>query len=172
MKTLSTSRSEDEDLVCIVENDACGVDTIQAVAGCSVGKGNLILRDLGKHAYTFIDRKRGRAIRIIQRPEPLIERIDPRASELRAKVMGGAVTPAERDEFYARQAEVIEKILAIEIGELFHIRDVPQDIPERAKIFKSVQCTRCGEMVAEDHVRMKDGKVVCIPCAGEYGRGW
>ena len=34
--------SEDEDAVCVSENDACGVDAIQAVLGCSVGKGNLL----------------------------------------------------------------------------------------------------------------------------------
>ena len=30
--------SEDEDVVCVSENDACGVDAIQAVLGCSIGK--------------------------------------------------------------------------------------------------------------------------------------
>jgi len=138
----------------------------------AVRSGRAILRDLGKHAYTFIDRKKGKALRIVQRPEPLIERIDPRASELRTKVMAGAVTPAERDEFYARQAAVIEKILAIDIGELFHVRDVPPDVPERAKIFKSVQCTRCGDMVSEHRAQVRDRKFVCMPCAGEYSRGW
>src|SRR5512145_1306796 len=73
MDSLRAGRPDDEDLVCIVENDACGVDAIQLVAGCSVGKGNLILQDFGKHAYTFIDRKYDRAIRIVQRPEPVLD---------------------------------------------------------------------------------------------------
>lgn len=68
MYALRDGRSDDEELICIVENDACGVDAIQVAAGCSVGKGNLILRDLGKHAYTFIDRRYNRAIRLVQRP--------------------------------------------------------------------------------------------------------
>ena len=50
LQHLRAGRSEDEDLVAVVENDACGVDAIQLVAGCSAGKGNLILRDFGKHA--------------------------------------------------------------------------------------------------------------------------
>jgi formylmethanofuran dehydrogenase subunit E len=62
LQHLRTGRSEDEDLVSIVENDACGVDAIQLVAGCSAGKSNLILQDFGKHAYRFIDRKYNRAI--------------------------------------------------------------------------------------------------------------
>ena len=165
-------RSDGEDLVCIVENDACGVDAIQLVAGCSVGKGNLILKDYGKHAYTFIDRKSSRAIRLVQRPEPVIQRIDPAASALREKVMGGTATPAEQKEFHERQAAVIDRILTMPIEELFIAREVKPEIPVRAKIFTSVQCASCGEMVAEHRARVRDGKIVCIPCTGEYGRGW
>jgi formylmethanofuran dehydrogenase subunit E len=161
MAALRAGRSDDEELVCIVENDACGVDAIQLVAGCSVGKGNLILRDFGKHAYTFIDRKSNRAIRLVQRPEPVVQRIDPVASALREKVMGGTATPAEQKEFHERQ-----------IDELFMIKEVKPEIPVRAKIFTSVQCASCGEMVAEHRARVRKGTFVCIPCAGEYGRGW
>ena len=38
----SDSTSEDEEIVCIAETDACGVDAIQALLSCTVGKGNLI----------------------------------------------------------------------------------------------------------------------------------
>jgi formylmethanofuran dehydrogenase subunit E len=172
MDALRAGRSDDEELVCIVENDACGVDAIQLVAGCSVGKGNLILKDYGKHAYTFIDRNYNRAIRLVQRPEPVVQRIDPVASELREKVMGGTATPAETREFHERQKGVIKKILEMPVGDLFLIREVRPEIPVRAKIFKSVPCAVCGEMVAEHRARVRDGKVVCMPCAGEYGRGW
>jgi formylmethanofuran dehydrogenase subunit E len=172
MDALRAGRSDDEDLVCIVENDACGVDAIQVVAGCSVGKGNLILRDLGKHAYTFIDRRYNRAIRLVQRPEPVIERIDPKVSELRPNVMGGTATKEKIQEFQKRQVAVIDAILAMPVEELFIIKEIKPEIPDRAHIFRSVQCAECGEMVAEHRARVKDGKFVCIPCAGEYNRGW
>jgi formylmethanofuran dehydrogenase subunit E len=45
LDALKATRSGDEDLLCILENDACGVDAIQLVAGCSVGKGKPILHD-------------------------------------------------------------------------------------------------------------------------------
>jgi len=172
LDALKATRSGHEDLPCIVENDACGVDAIQLVAGCSVGKGNLILRDFGKHAYTFIDRGNNRALRLVQRPEPVIGRIDLQAAALQEKVMSGTATPAEQKEFHSRQSAVIEKILVMPIGELFVIKDVEHEIPEKARVLRSVQCASCGEMVAENHARVKDGKFVCIPCAGEYGRGW
>jgi len=169
-KTLHAARSQDEDLVAIVENDACGVDAIQVVAGCSAGKGNLIFRDLGKHAYTFIDRRSNRAIRLVQRPEPVIERIDPQAAALRSAVMSGTATLAEQKEFQTRQAAIIQKILAMPVEEIFLIKDVKPEIPERAKIFRSVPCARCGEMVAEHRARVSNGDIVCIPCAGDYHR--
>jgi formylmethanofuran dehydrogenase subunit E len=172
LQHLRTGRSIDEDLVAIVENDACGVDAIQLVAGCSAGKGNLILQDFGKHAYTFIDRKSNRAIRLVQRPEPVIQRIDPIASALREKVMGGTATPAEQKEFHTRQAAVIDTILKMPIEELFITREVKPEIPVKAKIFTSVKCSLCGEMVAEHRARVRNGTFVCMPCAGEYGRGW
>lgn len=172
LKALHAERSEDEDLVAIVENDACGIDAVQAIAGCSVGKGNLILKDLGKHAYTFINRKTGSAIRLVQRPEPLTERLDPAAAALRAKVMSGKATPEEEKEFEERQAAIIQKILTVPFNELFIEKEARSEIPERARIFGSVQCASCGEIVAEHRARVKNGKMVCIPCAGEYSRGW
>ncbi|MFZ0005924.1 MAG: FmdE family protein [Methanoregula sp.] len=170
LSVLHAERSEDEDLVAVVENDACGIDAVQAIAGCSVGKGNLILKDLGKHAYTFINRRTGSAIRIVQRSEPLLERIDPVASELRGKVVAGKATPTEIQEYEERQTAVIDKILTVPIGELFIEKEARSDTPEKARISRSVPCAICGEMVAEHRARLKKGKTVCIPCAGEYNR--
>ena len=57
--------SPDEELVCIAENDACGIDAIQALLGCTAGKGNLILRLRGKQAFTLFDRRSGKSFRIV-----------------------------------------------------------------------------------------------------------
>ena len=53
MKNLESFRADDEELVAIVENDACGVDALQCITGCTFGKGNLLFRDYGKHVYTI-----------------------------------------------------------------------------------------------------------------------
>lgn len=44
MELFHEAFSEDEEFVCVAENDACGVDAIQSILGCSVGKGNLLFR--------------------------------------------------------------------------------------------------------------------------------
>lgn len=58
------------------------------------------------------------------------------------------------------------------VEELFTLKEVTPEIPEKAGVFRSVQCASCGEMVAEHRARVSDGKFVCITCAGEYDRGW
>ena len=68
MELFHEAFSEDEELVCVAENDACGVDAIQSILGCSVGKGNLLFRMRGKHAYTFYCRKTGQSARLVLRP--------------------------------------------------------------------------------------------------------
>ncbi len=57
--------SKDEELVCITENDACGVDAVQVLTGCIFGKGNLIYRDVGKMAFTFFERHAGKGVRVV-----------------------------------------------------------------------------------------------------------
>ena len=51
----------DEEIVAVVETEMCAVDAIQALTGCTFGKGNLIHRDWGKNAYTFFRRSDGKA---------------------------------------------------------------------------------------------------------------
>ena len=58
---LGLTFSDDEQVVCITENDACGVDAIQAILGCSIGKGNLLFHMRGKQAFSFYNRKTGKS---------------------------------------------------------------------------------------------------------------
>lgn len=164
LAALGSARAPDEELVCIIENDACGVDAVQYVAGCTLGKGNLVFRDYGKHAYTFLSRRTGEAVRVAQRPDFSAGRLDPRTSELRPKVTAGTATPEEEEEFRRRAEEVIGTILRLPAGDMFTIRRVTEPLPTMARIFRSVACARCGEVVSEARARVRDGQVVCIPC--------
>jgi formylmethanofuran dehydrogenase subunit E len=172
INALSEGRDVDEELVAIVENDACGVDAIQMVTGCTIGKGNLIYRDYGKQAYTFISRKAGDAVRVVLKPSYNIDDLDHELGKLRPKVMGGKATKEEADEFHHRMEGVSKAMMATPIEKMFDVRHVKATIPEKARIFKSVKCAKCGEMVAESRARVQDGGFVCIPCFDEYSRGW
>jgi formylmethanofuran dehydrogenase subunit E len=146
LREMEQRRAIDEELVAIVENDACGVDAIMYMTGCTLGKGNLIYRDYGKQVYTFVCRQNGKAIRIAVKPQ-----------------RGSVAEDRQRR---------IEHILNMPEEEFCTIKEVHIDIPPKARIFNSVICAQCGETVSEARARIKDGKIVCIPCAGEYTRGW
>jgi len=172
LERTGSARAPDEELVVIVENDACGVDAFQVVTGCTVGKGNLILRDLGKNAWTLINRTTGRAVRVATRPDFSIDDLDPAFMPLRVRARSDGVTPEDRRAYEEHLRAVCNEILRRPADEIFVIRDVEPEIPKKARIFRSHICTVCGEAVAESRARLKDGKIICIPCSEEYTRGW
>ena len=62
-------RTIDEEIVAVAETDNCAVDAIQFLTGCTVGKGNMIVKDMGKSAFSFYRRSDGKALRIVSRPD-------------------------------------------------------------------------------------------------------
>ena len=61
--------ARDEEIVAVVETDMCGVDAVQYLTGCTFGKGNLIHKDYGKNAFSFYEKKDGKAVRLVARPD-------------------------------------------------------------------------------------------------------
>lgn len=168
IKKLSSPRAVDEEFLAIVENDSCSVDAIQVVTGCTFGKGNLIFKDHGKHVYTFINRDTGEALRLsLNIP---IDEVNPEFAEVRKKAFSGTASDEEKEEFEKKKDKTSYDILDIPNKELFKIEHVKIEIPEEARIFQSIKCAKCGELVAEHRARVKNGEFVCIPCFDDYSR--
>lgn len=157
------SRSPDEDMVAIVETDMCGVDAIQFLTGCTFGKGNLIHRDYGKNAYTFIRRSDGRAIRVSTRPEGGVSK-NPEWEDLFSRVRAATATASERERFQALHQQRAQQVLEAPIDELYTVREVEVAMPHRARIHASVICESCGEPTMETRVRRYGGRELCQPC--------
>ncbi|SHJ49344.1 FmdE family protein [Desulfofundulus thermosubterraneus] len=170
LQELAGHRAEDEELVAIVENDACGVDAVMVLTGCTLGKGNLLYRDHGKHVFTFICRESGKAVRVSVKGGAWRQNDEFRA--LRDKVFGGTADERERQLFRELQEQRIRYILEAPPEEFCEVQHVKVELPPKARIFNSVTCAFCGEPVSEARARVRDGKFACIPCAGEYTRGW
>jgi len=163
----NAKRAEDEELVAVVENDACGVDAIQALTGCTYGKGNLIHRDFGKSVYTFYNRDSGKALRLSLKPEIFsIDDDSERRKELFNKVRSGTATEAEIAEHNNMRKKHINSIL-VNGEDIFKIREVKTPPPEKARIFENLVCENCGEPFMSTRVCEKDGKNLCIPCCRE-----
>ncbi|RNC62864.1 MAG: hypothetical protein AWM53_01887 [Candidatus Dichloromethanomonas elyunquensis] len=136
--------SVDEEIVCVTENDACGVDAIQVMTGCSMGKGNLIYRGTGKMAFSFFNRRNGESLRLILKP------------------FEGEMNREERQAY----------ILNAQAEEIFQMMKPSYELPETARLFTSVVCEACGESAPEHKIRLQDGRKVCLDCFKDYGRGW
>lgn len=165
IEALNLDRAKDEELVAIVENDACGVDAFQYLLGCTFGKGNLIFRDWGKHAYTVINRGTRKAVRIVA-DFPRDETVDQEElSGILKKVRSGAATEAETAKWKKYKAAKARKVLEAPADEFLEIQNVTPDIPAKAKIADSVHCSRCGEKVMETKTINKDNLTFCLPCS-------
>ena len=169
-KALDLHRDRDEELVAVVENDACGVDAIQWLLGCTLGKGNLIFRDQGKHAFTIFRRDTGKAVRLVFKGQAGAS--TPEGIALRRKVMGGTATPEETARFEAQKNQRMQYLMTAADDELFDCKQPGFELPSRARIFDSFACESCGEVTMEPRLRLVDGKKVCLACAEPYHRGW
>lgn len=152
----------DEEVVAIVETDMCGVDAVQFLTGCTFGKGNLVHRDHGKNAYTFVRRSDGKAVRVSTRPGG--GAAPPDVTALFSRVRAGTATPEERERFGPLFQETCKRVLAAPIEELYDVREVAVTPPPQARILTSVECAACHEPTMETRIRRLDGQELCPPC--------
>ncbi|MGE5391185.1 MAG: FmdE family protein [Deltaproteobacteria bacterium] len=160
-KQMGIGQDSDEELIALVENDNCSVDAIQAILGCTFGKGNLIFRDHGKNVWTIISRQSGNSLRIAQKFGSTAGPASERFRELNGKQ---DLTDQEAGEKEILIGELFEKIMSMPAEDLFTWREVAIEIPERASIRKTVRCDLCGEGVMETRTVSKDGKTLCPEC--------
>jgi len=143
LNRLEGERSEDEELVAIVENDSCSVDGIQFVTGCTFGKGNLIFRDWGKQVFTLARRPAERGVRLVFRGD-----------RLKTKAPDGIT---DRSAF-------IRLLLESPDEDLFDVQEVKIDLPHTARIFPSIPCENCGEPTMEPRLFRVRGNKICMDC--------
>ncbi len=134
--------SDDEQVVCIAENDTCGVDAIQVMLGCSIGKGNLLFHMRGKQAYSFYNRKNGKAIRLVLKPMP------------------DGMTKADSFAYYQ----------GCRPEEMFDVKAATISLPGQAKLFDSYVCDCCGEVTGSNWIRLAGDKKLCLDCYESYDR--
>jgi formylmethanofuran dehydrogenase subunit E len=158
-------RARDEELVAIVENNSCAVDAIQLICGCTFGKGNFIFKDFGKQVYTFIRRSQPEALRIAVKWEPPAD--DPETEAMWKRYSEGDRSSEVTTVVQDRKARRMKSVLETADSELFDIKRIIMEMPEPAKIYKSMTCASCGEKVMEPRTREVNGRVVCIPCSQE-----
>ncbi len=159
-----------EEVVAIVETNNCFSDGVQMITGCSFGNNALIYKDFGKTAVTVAKRD-GTAIRLALDPdfEDSRDKDYNEAYELWNKIVAKRekATPERHRRMMKLFAEMSINELNKSVDKMFRIKRMKITMPHYAPIYASVRCSICGEKVMETRARMKEGKPVCIDCAGE-----
>ena len=164
MKLMNLSRSVDEEVVAICENDSCAVDALQVMLGTVTGKGNLIIKNFGKNAYTVLNRSKDQAYRFSRKTRYDYTGKDKSEFErLDAAVTAGIASEDDRRELKRLK---VSDLLARPFAEIFTITEVPFDEPLYAPLAPSEPCAICGEMtMATKMIKLKDGRQLCISCS-------
>jgi formylmethanofuran dehydrogenase subunit E len=163
---LATEKSPDDEVYAVLESPGCGADAVQAITGCTVGKGNLIIHDNGKQVYIFGIRGRPKAIRIALRPEFVVDRLDTGLQELRDKVSAGSATVEETDDLRRRIERVCRAILQSPGESVFDMKEINVEEPERPGRVDMVVCSKCGEPVSAAKAKKSGNGHLCPECSG------
>ena len=142
IELLKLEFSADEQVVCISENDACGVDAVQVMLGCSIGKGNLLFHMRGKQAFSFYNRKTGASVRLVLKPKP------------------EGMTREKSFAYYQ----------SCEPKDMFDVKEATIQLPEKARLFDSYICDCCGEVTGANWIRLAGDKKLCLDCYESYDR--
>jgi formylmethanofuran dehydrogenase subunit E len=168
MAWLREHRAVDEELVAIVETDACGADAVQVVTGCTFGKGNFIFRDHGKTVYSFVSRRSGDGVRVALLAGAF--RPNERLMELIQKIRTETATEEERSEFRHLHEQRSHEILGKEPAELFKLESAQIELPLKARIEPSEICDSCGEPTMASKLEQRGASRLCRSCV-DMGAG-
>ena len=164
IQLLGLHRSRDEEVVAVSENDTCAVDALQVLLGTTAGKGNLIIKDYGKNAFTVINRSDKRAFRFSRKAYYKYE-------GEHQEEFGRLETAVAADDTTAKQ-RIRQKLLksldllSKPLDAVFSTTEVKLPEPPYAPLAPSEACAQCGEMtMSTKMVDTNNGRRLCIPCA-------
>jgi formylmethanofuran dehydrogenase subunit E len=168
MERLGVGRALDRELFAFVElgsdHWAQGfADGVQFSTGCTFGKDLIVRLPQGKASVRLIDQARGRAIRVVPRPET-IARLE-QSEWFRA----GATSGRFASDCAPLAGAVTDQIVAATDDDLFAVSAVfPLRIADPRPSFESVLCESCGESVLAPYAHDVDGRRLCIACAERH----
>ena len=143
-------RDQIKKLIIYVEMDRCTADAVAHVTGVKLGRRSLKFMDYGIMAATFVNLETGKAFRVVSTEE--------------ARSLASAYAP-EIAEKYPQQREAYKRMPD---SVLFRVQEVRVKIdecdlpgPTRYK----ASCSRCGQVVRDQREVIKNGAVLCKPCA-------
>ncbi len=167
MRVLGVERAQDKELIVKSETGkghaaGCFLDGIMTATGCTYGKSNIEKLYYNKMAFTLIDAKTGKAVRVSLKPNFFEKALNsPFVQKRKAGVPPQDVEPEITD-------PLVERILSIPESEFLDIGEVHTVEVKKGKgVFEAKPCEECGELTFVNKLRLGlDGRLLCIPCSG------
>ena len=143
----------------------CFADGVQMSTGCTFGKGLIQRTEYGKWALTLVEKGTKRAVRVSVKPEVMKQSFESPFVKMRRQ----GTQPTDVPLNISRP--LVEGLLGRKAEELFSVSEIFEYTlpPAAAPSFNLLTCESCGEVVAENKARLKDGKIFCRPCSGYAG---
>jgi formylmethanofuran dehydrogenase subunit E len=166
MKALGVERAKDKELIVEAETGkghaaGCFLDGVMVATGCTYGKANIEKLYYNKMAFTLIDAKSGKGIRVSLKPGFFEKALQsPFVQERKKGVPPQDIPPEITD-------PLLERVLSLPESEFLDISKVfYKEVKKGATNFDVKRCSKCGEAVFTDKLReAPEGKLLCIPCA-------
>ena len=128
---------EGENLYCIAEAKNCMIDGIQCTTGCTIGKGNLAIDNMGRFAITLVKAETGKGVRVYAD-----------ISSVQAST----------------KPEIAKKLMEVDFKTLCKVEKAQIEIPPK-NMGNTIVCENCGEKFSDLFKIEKEGKIICPKCA-------
>ncbi len=165
MQALGVERSQDKELRVLSETGeghaaGCFLDGIMTATGCTYGKSNIKKLYYNKMAFTLIDAKTGRAVRVSLKPEFFANALNSPFVQQRKAGVPPQDIPAELTD------PLVAKILSLPVENFLQISAIKQvDLPQGKGVFEVEPCAKCGELTFVNKLQDSSAGRLCIPCA-------
>lgn len=146
-----TRHDQIKKLIVYVEMDRCTADAVAHVTGVKLGRRSLKFMDYGIMAATFVNLETGHAFRVISTEEARS------LSAVYAPEVAGKY-PQQLSAYKRMPDSVLFRVQQVDVS----ISEFDLPGPTRCKL----ACAQCGQVVRDHREVVKDGQVLCRPCAG------
>ncbi|GAB4177829.1 MAG: FmdE family protein [Geothermobacteraceae bacterium] len=166
MKALGVERAQDKELQILAETGeghaaGCFVDGVMTATGCTYGKSNIKKLYYNKMAFTLIDSKTGRSVRVSVKPGFFEKALNSPFVQQRKAGVPPQDIPAEIADPLVNNILSMPEENFLDIGEIQHV-----EVPQGKGCFDAKPCARCGELTFVNKLQDSPDGPVCIPCAG------
>lgn len=162
MREMGDQMKNMKELVALVGNETCALDAIQEVTGCTFGKRNLYLTNVGKPVYILQNTKSGKAVRAYCTYWDTFDHHELR--RMRKEAAAPDATPVQKAAFKKLTDDKIEAILSGPESSLFAIEHITLPPPPKSGKYDAEPCDLCGEQTNVALLNREGGQRLCKEC--------